>query len=154
MITKIEKAFLDTIAFSEGMLGVSFNGYDVLGGYYKINGWSSDTNIKHGGDSWRQKQTPGKTVDVGRYQFNIGSWQGINNGVNLPLTSKNQDNSALKLWNERVKLVNSNFNNESITDKSKFSELVNILKKNTWYGLRINSIEDLFRIFNLALSKY
>ena len=33
------KAMLDTLAYTEGTLGVSNNGYDLLYGNYIINGW-------------------------------------------------------------------------------------------------------------------
>jgi len=47
-MTKFEKALLDVIAFTEGTLGVSQNGYDVVVGFYRIIGWTEDTSIVHG----------------------------------------------------------------------------------------------------------
>lgn len=46
-MTIYEKAILDTIAYAEGTLGVSQNGYDVLVTFPIIIGWSENTDIRH-----------------------------------------------------------------------------------------------------------
>ena len=49
VIPKHYKAMLDTIAYTEGTLGVSQNGYDILFNLYTITGWSPNCNFGHGG---------------------------------------------------------------------------------------------------------
>ena len=47
-LTKLEKTILDTIAYYEGTLGKSQNGFDILFGPNKIiNGWTPNTTIRH-----------------------------------------------------------------------------------------------------------
>jgi len=46
-MTIYEKAILDTIAYAEGTLGVSRDGYDVIVTFPTIIGWTDDTDIRH-----------------------------------------------------------------------------------------------------------
>ena len=100
-LTKYEKALLDLIAWAEGTLGVSQNGYDITFNYYKIIGWTPNTDIVHG--NWKFPFGNQTTTAAGRYQFLYGTWVEINNNINVPMTKDNQDKAALKLINRRFK---------------------------------------------------
>jgi len=95
-LTREEKALLDTIAYCEGTLGVSNNGYDVVVGYKIIAGWTNDTTIVHGGRSWYDKAT--NSTAAGRYQFLYDTWVGEKN-INLPMNKENQDKKGIQLVN-------------------------------------------------------
>ena len=106
-MTKEEKALLDTIAYTEGTLGVSNNGYDVVVGSKRIiAGWTKDTTIVHGGGDWSYTFPNGKKSDAaGRYQFLKSTWMGGSDskpGPNLPMTKENQDKRGLELINRRL----------------------------------------------------
>lgn len=148
-MTNIEKAFLDTISYVEGTLGVSQNGYDVSVGYRKIIGWTENTKICHGGKpAWYLKEY--NSTATGRYQFTYDTWLGVNGGVNKPMTRTNQDNGGLKLINMRKK---STFDISTIENLNQFSILVNQLKS-TWDGFNHKPLNDAFKIFNEALVLY
>jgi hypothetical protein len=153
MLSKIEKAFLDTIAYAEGSLGVSNNGYDnviSLDGKIPrvIVGWTDNTNIIHGGKDWYSSKL--NSTASGRYQFTINTWLEINNKINKPMTSTNQDYACIKLINSRkVK----NITLDEIVVEEKFNLVVESLKP-TWAGFKTKSLKDLYQVFNLALSKY
>jgi muramidase (phage lysozyme) len=101
-MNKYEKALLDLIAWAEGTLGVSQNGYDVVVDFYRIIGWTPDTTIVHGGAEWNKPGGSNSTA-AGRYQFLFGTWKSINGKVNAPMTKENQYKAAIKLVNKRLK---------------------------------------------------
>jgi len=123
-MTKTEKALLDTIAYAEGTLGVSNNGYDVVVTFKVINGWTEDTKIVHGDGDWVQKLSSSLSSSAaGRYQFLGSTWKGLNGNKNLPMTKDNQDVAALKLVNKRLKATgidNRSVSISELTDKAKF----------------------------------
>lgn len=107
-MTKEEKAILDTIAYAEGTLGVSQNGYDVVVTFKTIVGWTKDTKIVHGDSDWYQKAA--NSTAAGRYQFIGSTWKGswiggtkTRKGQNVPMTKENQDAACLWLINNRLK---------------------------------------------------
>jgi muramidase (phage lysozyme) len=102
-MTAKEKAILDVIAYSEGTLGASQNGYDIIVTFKKIVGWTPDTNIIHGNNDWIQDFGSGKSTAAGRYQFLGSTWKSINGGKNVPMNKDNQDQACLKLINNRLK---------------------------------------------------
>ena len=163
-MTKEEKSLLDTIAFTEGTLGVSQNGYDVIVGFYKIVGWNPDTTTLHGGDNWFSKQL--KSTAGGRYQFIESTWKEMNGGKNTPFTKTNQDAAAIKLINRKLGDLDKTQIHKS---KTKFEEAMNKLAS-TWASIPLSStgksyydgdginsaknIDNIFEIYKLALSKY
>ena len=177
-MTREEKALLDTIAFTEGTLGVSNNGYDVVVGSKRlISGWTKDTTIVHGGSNWYDKST--NSTAAGRYQFLYSTWLGGSNsnpGPNLPMTKENQDKRGLDLINNALKntdktklIIKSNFNDAlnklaktwaSIPVTSDFTDSNGVHKAGTSYYNKdgINkthiSADKIFEIYKLALSKY
>jgi len=178
-MTKEEKAILDTIAYAEGTLGVSNNGYDVVVTFKVINGWTDDTKIVHGDGDWLQNvNSTLKSSAAGRYQFLGSTWKSLHGGNNPPMSKANQDAAGIKLVNKRLK---QNFtSNESVT----ISELANRSKFDIflqkcapeWASLPLTkdipskgkkagngyysgqggkkSAQELYDIFILALSKY
>lgn len=160
---KEEKALLDVIAYSEGTLGVSNNGYDVLVGYRKIIGWTPDTKIVHGGSDWYDKKN--NSSAAGRYQFLYDTWIG-NKKQNLPMTKENQDNRALELINKRLGV----FDKTTLITLNNFKKATDLLAKE-WASIPLSSTgssyyskdginkakhstEDLFKIFKQALALY
>lgn len=148
-MTNIEKAFLDTIAYVEGTLGVSKNGYDVSVGFNRIVGWTEDTKIVHGNQEWLNRKL--NSTATGRYQFTYKTWLGCNNMVNKPMNKVNQDMAALFLLNDRKP---KNLIISTISNKNNFEILVNELKKSTWTGFKQKTIDDSFSIFEQALAEY
>lgn len=107
-MTKYEKALLDLLAYTEGTLGVSNNGYDVAVGFHLIIGWTENTNIVHGQSDWYNKAT--NSTAAGRYQFLGSTWTGswiggtkTKKGQNVAMTKSNQDIAALFLINRALK---------------------------------------------------
>lgn len=140
-MTKYEKALLDTIAYAEGTLGVSQNGYDIIYGTppKKIVGWTSDTTIVHGGITWGA---------AGRYQFRYTTWNDINK-KNIPITKTNQDNGALILINRKLK----DFDKTKLINKSDFAIAIDLLK-GTWVSFKVKPIDELFNIYLKAIALY
>ena len=101
-MTSIEKAILDVIAYAEGTLGASQNGYDIAFNFKKIIGWTKDTDIIHGNKDWATDFKNDLTTAAGRYQFIGSTWIGINGDKNVPMTKENQDNAAIKLVKRRL----------------------------------------------------
>ena len=123
------KAMLDTIAYTEGCLGVSQNGYDVLYAHYVIVGWTPDCTFGHGGSSWGSKYKDGISTASGRYQFLSTTWYGLSkkykNDLNLsqlskpisfggndyyynaPFSKANQDYFGFKLLQDKRKVSQS-----------------------------------------------
>ena len=174
-MTREDKAILDMLAYAEGTLGVSNNGYDVVVGLKRvIAGWTKDTNIVHGGNDWYSKSS--NSTAAGRYQFLYGTWIG-NNKINKPMTAANQDAKALELINGKISKINktalgtsaNEFNNllqslctiwaslpatKTVTDSSG-----KVHKAGSSYyssdGInKSRSAEKLYEIFKLALSYY
>jgi muramidase (phage lysozyme) len=174
-MTREDKAILDMLAYAEGTLGVSNNGYDVVVGSKRvIAGWTKDTNIVHGGNDWYSKSSD--STAAGRYQFLYGTWIG-NNKINKPMTAANQDAKALELINGKTSKINktalatnvNEFNNllqslctiwaslpatKTVTDSS---GIVHRAGSSYYSSDGINksrSPEKLYEIFKLALSYY
>ena len=119
-MTNEEKALLDMISFAEGTLGISNDGYDVIVGYKVIQGWTTDTTIKHGHTLWYNKSA--NSTAAGRYQFTYDTWIRLNSNRNVPMTKLTQNISGVKLINEKlVGFDKSKFTNYNIfiqaTDK-------------------------------------
>jgi len=152
-MTKTEKALLDTIAYSEGTLGVSNNGYDVVVTFKLINGWTNDTKIVHGDGDWYQSAA--NSTAAGRYQFLGSTWKGlsIHNGKNVPLTKDNQDKAAIHYISYNLKIYKTNIEISDITNKDNFIKFFDANKK-TWTSFPKKGVDELFEIFKLALSKY
>jgi len=177
-LTPYEKAVLDTIAYAEGTLGVSNNGYDVIVTFKLINGWTNDTKIVHGETDWYQKEA--NSDAAGRYQFLGSSWKSLFDKKNPPMTKVNQDTAAIKLVNKKLLATNIDSRAVSISQldsKDKFDIFLqkcastwaslplttNItidgqLKKagNGWYSGQggKKTSKELYDIFILALTKY
>jgi muramidase (phage lysozyme) len=92
-MTNEVKSLLDMISYSEGTLGISNNGYDVLVGGRVIQGWSETTNITHLNRQWYNSSA--NSTAAGRYQFLYKSWVEVN-GSNVPMTKAAQDIAAAK----------------------------------------------------------
>jgi muramidase (phage lysozyme) len=159
-MTIAEKAFLDTLSFAEGTLGIGNNGYDVLlntgGGKSRlINKWTADTTINHQLNDWRVEKLDSNAA--GRYQFIGSTWIEMNNNVNKPMTKDNQDIAALKLL--RIKL-GSSYNFEiNISDETKgIPQMQNIVDKikKTWASFEpsVNTTETLYGWYKIAYGKY
>lgn len=133
-MTKTEKALLDMIAYAEGTLGVSQNGYDVIVDFYTIVDWTPDTDIIHGNNDWNVKGGSNSTA-AGRYQFKGSTWMGrwtggskTKKGQNVPMTKANQDAAALWLI-KSYRLPSTAIDSrtvtvEEITTRSKFDILL------------------------------
>lgn len=160
---KEEKALLDMIAYSEGTLGVSNNGYDVLVGYRKIVGWTQDTTIVHGNNNWYDKEN--KSSAAGRYQFLYTTWIG-NKKQNLAMTKENQDKRCLELINYRI----GNIDKITLTNFNNFKKVIDLLAPE-WASLPYgalgasyyskdginkakHTVNDLFDIYTRALALY
>lgn len=127
-LNRYEKSVLDLIAYAEGTLGVSQNGYDVTVNYFKIVGWTENTNIVHGNLNWIQKVGNIESTASGRYQYKYETWVGINNKKNLPMTKKNQDNAAIKSVKNRLKqrdLEKRDVSLGELENKGKFNIFLN-----------------------------
>ena len=136
-MTKEEKALLDTLAYCEGTLGVSNNGYDVVVGYNRIiAGWTKDTNIVHGGRDWYDKST--NSTAAGRYQFVYDTWVG-NDKKNLPMTKENQDQRGLQLNFERIGQILSVI--DSMSGKWNQESFFKDLQKRIAYGVPAHLVE-------------
>ena len=177
-MTKHEKALLDLIAWAEGTLGVSQNGYDVTFNFYRIKGWTNNTDITHEG--WEFPFGNKTTTAVGRYQFRLDTWKDIWGGKNKPLTKENQDEAALKLIQRRFNETDFESRKVSIYDletRDKFDIMMNklarewasfVLSKDISYqnkryfkgrGFYDNqgkdkTVNDFYEIYKQALSKY
>lgn len=174
-MTREEKAILDMLAYAEGTLGVSNNGYDVVVGSKRvIAGWTKDTTIVHGGSDWYSKSS--KSTAAGRYQFLYDTWIG-NKKINNPMTAANQDSKAIEIINSVAPNVNKSIlsSNRNEFDKllqklcTKWASLPvtttitdkdgNVHKAGSSYysSDKINkshSSDKLYEIYKLALSYY
>lgn len=162
-MTKEEKALLDMIAYSEGTLGVSNNGYDILVGYRKIVGWTPDTTITHQNNKWYDKAN--NSSAAGRYQFLYNTWIGKKK-VNLAMTKDNQDKRALELINRRL----GTFDKTTLSVFNSFKKATDLLAKE-WASIPLSttgrsyynkdginrtkvSLDDMFDVYNKALTLY
>jgi len=178
-MTREEKALLDMIAYTEGTLGVSNNGYDVVYGtpYKIIAGWTPDTKIVHG--CWGTDSTA-----AGRYQFLCKTWKGgtaEKPGPNLPMTKENQDKRGLELINRRLGSIDKT---SLVSDKNVFLKALNLLSpewesipigtndflnnkkennvagysyyksNNKTYKPSRNSVDKCYEVYKTALKKY
>ena len=170
-MTKYEKALLDVIAYAEGTLGTSNNGYDITFGHYVINGWTENTDIIHMGSDWAQPFGKSTSDAAGRYQFLQSSWMGnwvggtkTKKGQNVPLTKSNQDIAALYQVKRKRGVTDSEINN--MTNINTFTVVINKLAPE-WASLPTTdgtgyyssqggkySQTDLLDIFNKALALY
>jgi len=156
-MTREEKAFLDTISYAEGTLGISSNGYDVLvndspsSGSRIIQNWDVNTKIQHGLDAWKVKVGNVPSTAAGRYQIIGETWISLNGKENKPMTKNNQDMAALKylrfekLLGPRFDFVISNEEEmKSIADKI----------YGVWSSFKTKSPKELFKIYKEAYNKY
>ena len=154
-MTNLEKTLLDTIAFFEGTIGISNNGYDILFARYLIQGWTEDTPIKHrcikpttyltkeiinkkGFDvcydkTWEQKTSKGDiTTAAGRYQYLGSSWasttEDMGLGFNAPMTKLNQNLACLYTLRDK-KNVNANDLEKALKSLSGFRALATKIKE-------------------------
>ncbi len=162
-MTKEEKALLDMIAYSEGTLGVSNNGYDVLVGYRKIVGWTPDTTIVHQNSKWFDKSN--NSSAAGRYQFLYDTWIG-NSKKNLPMNKINQDKRGIELINHRIGSIDKT----TLTSFNSFKQATDKLAL-TWASIPLSttgrsyynkdginhtkvSLNQLFEVYKKALALY
>ena len=157
--SKYYKAMLETLAYTEGTLGVSQNGYDILFNNFIIKGWNPDCEFGHGGNKWLQKinKKGDKTSAAGRYQFTSETWFGLskhNESVlglkklstpisyggntyeyNAPFNKTNQDYFGYKLLSSKV---SENDLKKAETSKADFEAVARLLDR-TWTSLaRVN----------------
>lgn len=175
-MTREEKAVLDTIAYAEGTLGVSNNGYDVVVTFKIINGWTEDTKIGHGDGDWYQSSA--KSTAAGRYQFLGSTWKDLHGNKNPPMTKANQDAAGLKIVNNRLKSTAIDSRSVSISELQNRDKFDIFLQKcaPAWASLPLTkdipskgkkagngyysgqggkkSAKELYDVFMLALSKY
>lgn len=170
-MTKYEKALLDVIAYAEGTLGLSNNGYDITFGKWVINGWTEDTKIVHGGSDWAKKFDGGYSAAAGRYQFVYNTWTGgwvggtsEQPGPNLPLTKANQDAAALRQIKVKHEVSDSQL--EGLTNIDTFASVMNTLAIE-WASLPTSdgsgyyegqgghdTAGELYDVFMIALARY
>jgi muramidase (phage lysozyme) len=156
-MTNEEKALLDVIAYAEGTLGVSQNGYDLLYGFRTIIGWEPNTTITHQNGGWKYKICEKKdgtaifTTAAGRYQFTYPTWVGMNDDKNTPLTKRNQDIAGVKLINKKIGGIN-----KKLLKKNKDTDFKKVIDslKNTWTSFKVKKIDDLHGIYLEALDIY
>jgi len=141
-----QRAFLDLIAYCEGTIGRSANGYDLLFGTKKMmNGWEADTNqIRHRYviDKLNYVATPSLKIQdptwiddgstaAGRYQFLGWVWASETkrkfNDENAYMTKDNQDNLAWLLAKDRG--MNDTILKKGLNTKSDFENMVKTLCK-------------------------
>ena len=183
-MTKYEKAMLDTIAYAEGTLGVSQNGYDVLVTFPTIVGWTENTDIRHrcvkptgnlteakikekGGTvcedrSWDITVNGKKSTAAGRYQFLGSSWatttEKLGLGFNAPMTKDNQNKAALRAIKTKRKVTET----ELVNAYKSFAgfEVVREKLKNEWTSFKRNdkkakkTPKDYYEVYKYAVKRY
>jgi muramidase (phage lysozyme) len=157
-LTNLQKTILDTIAYFEGTIGRSQNGYDLLfGGTKVMKNWGTNTTtIRHRcifttkfltkekieakgftvcqDKTWKGKSSGGKTTTAaGRYQYIGSSWWEITTkaglGSNAPMSKNNQNiAAALSVQNKGVTEEDLSKALDSLTN---FKVVLEKLKK-TW----------------------
>lgn len=154
-MTKGEKAFLEMIAYAEGTLGISNNGYDVLvnptphKGARVIKGWTEDTKITHGQQKWAVKIGNVTSTAAGRYQITGPTWLELNNKDNVAINKKNQDAAAIKYARRKL----GDTYNFIIQSESEFSKALTKLNK-VWDSFNHKSHKELYEIYVKAYAKY
>ena len=92
------------IAYAEGTLGVSNNGYDVTFNYYRIQDWNINYEGNH--EDWHIKTASLNSTAAGRYQFLFGTWCEVSKKVlnedNAKFNKENQDTFALFKVKQRM----------------------------------------------------
>jgi LAS superfamily LD-carboxypeptidase LdcB/muramidase (phage lysozyme) len=143
-LTIEQRAFLDLIAYCEGTIGRSANGYDLLfGGTKVMNGWETNTTqIRHRyvTDFGNYVATPslkiqdptwksGGSTAAGRYQFLGWVWASETkkkfNDENAYMTKDNQDNLAWLFAEGRG--MNNEKLKKGLTNESEFETTVKTL---------------------------
>lgn len=85
------KAFLDTIAYSEGTIHIGDNGYNVFLGGSTFDDYSQHPNQKHVAGNWT-------STAAGRYQFVYPTWDDISGVLGLSdFSPSSQDAGAILL---------------------------------------------------------
>lgn len=158
-LKRVEKAFLDVIAYAEGTSNVSQNGYDVALGDYLIVGYTKDTlDIPHGNKNWLKESKSSSAA--GRYQFVGTTWSNLKGG-NKAFSSTNQDIRAKDLVRSQTGSLNIdniiNPDKPNGFDKEYFYNIIEKLKP-TWTSFKnlngLNPKSDLFNIFVSAYNSY
>jgi muramidase (phage lysozyme) len=169
-MTVYEKAMLDTLAYAEGTLGVSKNGYDVLVGFSTIIGWTPNTDIVHrcikptsnltedkikqkGGKvcedpSWDTKQNNTTRDDklnstaAGRYQFLGSSWATTTENLNLGFNAPMTEENQNKAAIHAIKKKRKVTESELVSAYSSFSGFEVVRKKlqNEWTSFKRNDV--------------
>ena len=155
-IPKHYKAMLDTLAYTEGTLGVSNNGYDLLFNFFTINGWSDNAEFGHQGKNWSVPIGNDFTTAAGRYQFLASSWydmsqrekdilklpkldtpityKKVNYNYNAPFNKVNQDYLAYKYL--KLKKITEELLVEAEKSVNNFSTMIEKTKLDcTWTSL-------------------
>ena len=103
-----KQALLDTISFAEGT-------WDDVNKQIKYNiafgGGSFDNNQPHPDRVIKSPRV--SSAAHGAFQFMPGTWRGINNGQNLPMTAANQNAAAIRLAERRGYDFNKPFDSQS-----------------------------------------
>ena len=145
-MTLLEATLLDTIAYFEGTIGRSANGYDVLFGGKVMNGWKSNTTIVHrcvfsSSDGCIDKSWYNKNKDstaAGRYQFVGKTWGSVSkklkNVDNAPMTKENQDEFGLYLAT-KVRKVNENDLQKALQSLDGFKSMLKKME-NEWESFK------------------
>ncbi len=131
------KAFLDTLAISEGTYGIGDGGYNVLVGGSLFNGYS-----KHPNTPVRLNSKGLVSTAAGRYQILYRSWVALRDQLHLPdFSPASQDAAAIELIRQRSALAD--------VKAGRFDQAVQKCS-NIWaslpgagYGQRENSLESL-----------
>ena len=103
-----KQALLDTISFAEGT-------WDDVNKQIKYNiafgGGAFDNNQPHPDRVIKSPRV--SSAAHGAFQFMPGTWRGINNGQNLPMTAANQNAAAIRLAERRGYDFNKPFDSQS-----------------------------------------
>jgi muramidase (phage lysozyme) len=143
MISNEYKAFLDTLAYTEGTLGVSNNGYDVVVNYHRIDGWNNEITFGHRGREWYIESA--KSTAAGRYQFLGTTWweqskkykdtlglsklktpiisNNIEYSYNAPFTKENQDFICYKYLENKGGVKENDLKN-ALKSKESFQKMI------------------------------
>lgn len=170
-MTKYEKAILDTIAYAEGTLGVSQNGYDILVGFKTIVGWTENTNIRHRcvkptgdltksiieqkgyevceDDSWflQERNSKGKLLQssaAGRYQYLGSSWATTTENIGLEFNApmtKKNQNKACIYTVKNKRKVTEQDLMGSYDDFNTFRKTIKKMEEE-WTSFKLNNTND------------
>jgi muramidase (phage lysozyme) len=144
-MTILEATLLDTIAYFEGTIGRSANGYDILLGGKVMNGWEVNTTIVHRcvfsssagciDKTWYNESK--NSTAAGRYQFVGKTWGSVSkklkNVDNAPMTKSNQDEFGLYLAKGRG--VKSNDLENGLKSLTGFKSLLKKME-NEWESFK------------------